>query len=201
LAPLELPSFGSYYDSSDSWCGLHPLQVSLLTRTSLHRRSVVNHSIATLGMYLCASHGIGFAGPSRARLAIKPNLVHFQCHIWHLALRTNNSPPVAPHLPSRTRSFFRFHRTGTPAGWSSTIQGCAHHRRTRARVHTGRFCTNVSSRIPARQETGPPGIFLNTENRPHPPSNLCAQALTGLCLLKQTILVSDDEILKRICTA
>ena len=123
-----------YYGSSDSWSSLLPLQVSLLTRTTLHCRSVVNHPIATLGAYPFRSHSAGFAFRSQARLAIKPNHVHFQCPIWHLALRTNNSPPVASHLSSQTRSYYRFHGIGTPAEWSSTTQGCAPRRRTRATI-------------------------------------------------------------------
>ena len=107
---------------------------TLNTPFGMPHRSVVNHPIATLGAYLFNSHGIGFAGPSRARLAIKPNHVHFQCPIWHLALRTNNSPPVASHLSSQTRSYYRFHGIGTPAEWSSTTQGCAPPRRTRERI-------------------------------------------------------------------
>ncbi len=115
-----------YYGSSDSWSSLLPLQVSLLTRTTLHCRSVVNHPIATLGAYPFRSHSAGFAFRSQARLAIKPNHVHLECRIRHSSLRTINSAPVAPHLSSRTRSFFQFHRTGTPAEWSSTTQGlCA----------------------------------------------------------------------------
>ena len=112
LCSTSITRFHSSYGSSDSCSGLLPLQVSPLTRTPLCSRSVVNHPIAIPLFAPVLLWDIGFTFPSQARLAIKPNHVHFRYACAHHLLRTSNSPPVAPHLSSRTRSYSRFRRLG-----------------------------------------------------------------------------------------
>ncbi len=111
--PAALDSTGvtqllSYYGSSDSWNSLRLLQVSLLTRTTLHCRSVVNHPIALL-VLTCSFPRI-MASPVPRELAVLSSRITFTlsatlgapCYgpATHLQLL-----PTCPHGHAVTFSF------------------------------------------------------------------------------------------------
>ena len=95
----------------------------LVLRYGAYRRKTASHSLHSLSR---VSLDVTWASPFPSRLATTTGRIEF------VILRTGHSPPVALHLLSRERSYFRLQDSGqTPARTSTSLIQCAC-RRTRA---------------------------------------------------------------------